>query len=54
MEISVVVPRDAGYSMIYLKILLYHSWACQKDASFYYRDTCSTMFIAALVIIAIN
>lgn len=40
--------------LIYLKIQLYH---CKdipylKDASSYYRDSCSAVFIAVLVIIA--
>jgi hypothetical protein len=47
-EISLVIPQKTGHS--FLRTQLYHSWA--KDAPTYNEDTCSTIFIAALIIIA--
>jgi hypothetical protein len=39
----------------YFKTQEYYSWAyTQKDAPPYHKDTCSTMLIAPLFIIAIN
>jgi hypothetical protein len=45
LEISLVVPRKIGHSIPLLGIY-------PKDAPTYNKDTCSTMFIAALFIIA--
>jgi hypothetical protein len=48
LEISLVVPQKIGHSIYYLRIQQYLFWAyptCNKD-------TCSTMFIAALFITA--
>jgi hypothetical protein len=53
MEIRVVVPQEGrnGYTPRSWYTIIGHR---PKDASFYHRDTCSTMFIAALVITARN
>ena len=53
MEITVVVPQEAeNRSTSRLSTLLLGIYP--KDASSYYRDTCSTMFIVALFIIVRN
>jgi hypothetical protein len=43
-----------NWNYVYPKTQLYHYWACmyKKDAPTYNKDTCSTMFIAALFVIA--
>jgi len=41
-----------NWTLYYLKIQLYLSWAYPKDAPTYNKNTCSTMFIEALFIIA--
>jgi len=43
-----------NWTLNYLRIQLYLSWAYTQDAPTYNKDTCSTMFIAALFIIARN
>jgi hypothetical protein len=41
-----------NWKVISLKTQLYHSWEYPKDALPCHRGTCSTMFIAALFVIA--
>ena len=53
LEISLAIPQKIGHSTYYLKTQLYHYWAYNpEDAPICNKDTCSTMFIAALFIIS--
>ncbi|KAL6092390.1 hypothetical protein STEG23_026174 [Scotinomys teguina] len=41
-----------NWESFFLQTQPYHSWAYTKNAQSYHKDTCSTMFIAALFVIA--
>jgi hypothetical protein len=44
-KLGIILPQDPAIPLLDIYT---------KDASLYHRDTCSTMFIAALLIIARN